>query len=345
MQPSAEDSVKVMTIHAGEGPGVRQRVRARARERPAPATCRSSRTPPSAASRSTSSCGATPRSCPTFEGELPAVLAGAPQARRSSRSGGPPTSALTRARRRLCVTGAHWYGEGLNPKKAEHVLRRARGVGQTETGRAEVGRPTPSAGDEPAPRLPRAVRARLARAARCRDESDPLFPDGWRAAAAAEAADGAHGRRRRVGRSTRPSSSPSRRRPSERRRWQRSCWNARTAARRGSGRPQHRLGRGLIDYARARSASTGRPFDRCRGSAARRPGSARRSTRGSSGRASGQATLLELDEAPDLTAEELAGEPGKVERLQRRRSSRAGSRDRARCTPSARSCCIWRASR
>jgi RecB family exonuclease len=32
-------------------------------------------------------------------------------------------------------------------------------------------------------------------------------------------------------------------------------------------------------------------------------------------RASGQAVLLEVDEAPDLTSEELAGEPGKVERL------------------------------
>ncbi len=33
-------------------------------------------------------------------------------------------------------------------------------------------------------------------------------------------------------------------------------------------------------------------------------------------RSSGQTSLLELDESPDLTAEELTGEPGKVERLQ-----------------------------
>jgi RecB family exonuclease len=32
-------------------------------------------------------------------------------------------------------------------------------------------------------------------------------------------------------------------------------------------------------------------------------------------RSSGQTVLLELDETPDLTAEELAGEPGKIERL------------------------------
>ena len=41
--------------------------------------------------------------------------------------------------------------------------------------------------------------------------------------------------------------------------------------------------------------------------------------------------------APDLTPEELAGEPGKVERL-RRRSWRAGSPDASRCSPSGRSC-------
>jgi DNA helicase-2/ATP-dependent DNA helicase PcrA len=34
-------------------------------------------------------------------------------------------------------------------------------------------------------------------------------------------------------------------------------------------------------------------------------------------RSSGQASLLELEEMPDLTAEDLAGEPGKVERLQK----------------------------
>src|SRR5207237_8744206 len=32
-------------------------------------------------------------------------------------------------------------------------------------------------------------------------------------------------------------------------------------------------------------------------------------------RASGQGRLLELDDEPELTAEELAGEPGRVERL------------------------------
>ncbi|HCP61588.1 MAG TPA: ATP-dependent DNA helicase, partial [Actinobacteria bacterium] len=42
--------------------------------------------------------------------------------------------------------------------------------------------------------------------------------------------------------------------------------------------------------------------------------------------AAGQATLLELEEMPDLTDEELAGEPGRVERLQRNfEASRFGS--------------------
>src|SRR2546430_15698028 len=34
-------------------------------------------------------------------------------------------------------------------------------------------------------------------------------------------------------------------------------------------------------------------------------------------RSSGQTSLLDLDEAPDLTLEDLAMEPGKIERLQR----------------------------
>jgi DNA helicase-2/ATP-dependent DNA helicase PcrA len=38
-------------------------------------------------------------------------------------------------------------------------------------------------------------------------------------------------------------------------------------------------------------------------------------------KSSGQASLLELEEAPDLTTEELAGEPGKMERLQKAWSS------------------------
>ena len=55
-------------------------------------------------------------------------------------------------------------------------------------------------------------------------------------------------------------------------------------------------------------------------------------------RARGQGRLLELEDRPDLTDEELAGDPGRVERL---RESFLASRSRAcrRSTRSGRSCC------
>ena len=64
-----------------------------------------------------------------------------------------------------------------------------------------------------------------------------------------------------------------------------------------------------------RSASTGRPSDPCRGSADPAARIGTEVHRWIERRAIGQAVLLEVDETPDLTSEELAGEPGKVERL------------------------------
>ncbi len=72
---------------------------------------------------------------------------------------------------------------------------------------------------------------------------------------------------------------------------------------------------GVIDYARCPRRffwSFVRPLPRFSGAHARIGTEVHRWIER---RASGQATLIELDEAPDLTAEELAGEPGKVERL------------------------------
>jgi DNA helicase-2/ATP-dependent DNA helicase PcrA len=74
---------------------------------------------------------------------------------------------------------------------------------------------------------------------------------------------------------------------------------------------------GLIDYARCPKRfywSVVRPLPRFSGPAARVGTQVHAWIER---RSSGQATLLELDEEPDLTAEELAGQPGKVDRLQR----------------------------
>ncbi len=72
---------------------------------------------------------------------------------------------------------------------------------------------------------------------------------------------------------------------------------------------------GVIDYARCPKRfywTAVRPLPRFSGPAARIGTEVHRWIER---RAIGQATLLEVDETPDLTSEELAGEPGKVERL------------------------------
>ena len=72
---------------------------------------------------------------------------------------------------------------------------------------------------------------------------------------------------------------------------------------------------GVIDYARCPKRfywTAVRPLPRFSGPAARIGTEVHRWIER---RAIGQAVLLEVDETPDLTSEELAGEPGKVERL------------------------------
>jgi DNA helicase-2/ATP-dependent DNA helicase PcrA len=73
---------------------------------------------------------------------------------------------------------------------------------------------------------------------------------------------------------------------------------------------------GLIDYARCPKRfywSAIRPLPRFSGPSAR---IGTRIHAWIERRAGGQATLFELEERPDLTQEELAGEPGRLERLQ-----------------------------
>ena len=90
--------------------------------------------------------------------------------------------ALTRARRRLFCTGAHWYGENMNAKEGGKFLESSRsGCRDGRHGTCDPG-DGHRRGDEPAPRLPRAVREGLARTGAAR-RSDEVFPDGWRRAA------------------------------------------------------------------------------------------------------------------------------------------------------------------
>ena len=202
----------------------------------------------------------------------------------------------------------------------QRVLRRAGGVGRA-TGDAEAdagpgGRPesteNPMLGyrarfvrDWPGPARP--------------DDADELFPDGLARArrveaaaaggVAAVAARDARRRRPRVVRAPRrraAASSPTHLRERE----------AAEGGPAAEGAPQTALGERRHRRTRsARSASTGRsvrPLPRFSGPAARIGteihGWIER-------RARGQGQLLEVDDAPDLTDEELAGDPGRVERL------------------------------
>jgi DNA helicase II / ATP-dependent DNA helicase PcrA len=216
--------------------------------------------------------------------------------------------ALTRARHRLFVSGAHWYGETERPKKPSEFLDELADWGE-ESGLAHVDRGPDRTGDNPL----LGYRERLVRAwpgPALRDSSDELFPEGWRRAAAAgspgvdvvaslppeerAAYDSAVGEQQSLLREIEDrervvSSSP---------------WMPSSIA----------VG-SLVDYRSCPKRfywSVIRPLPRFSGPAARIGTDVHRWIER---RSSGQAALLELEDEPDLTAEELAGEPGRLERL------------------------------
>ncbi|MDP9342693.1 MAG: ATP-dependent helicase [Actinomycetota bacterium] len=220
--------------------------------------------------------------------------------------------ALTRARKRLVVTGAHWYGETQKPKNPSDFFEELAAWGE-ESGEAMVDRgpdieeENPLIGyrqrfvqDWPGRALPR--------------EEDELFPEGWRAAAVRAAEAGSA-----------PDAAGAELSAAERESLEAAADGNRTLARHLVERereqpvppwvpPSISVG-GVIDYARCPKLfywSAVRPLPRFSGPAARigteiHNWIQRRST--------GQTTLIEMEEQPDLTAEELSGEPGKLERL------------------------------
>ena len=221
--------------------------------------------------------------------------------------------ALTRARRSLSVSGAHWYGEGQKPKAPSLFLDELADWAE-ETGLASVDRGPGEPGEEN-PLL--GYRERFVRdwpGPALRDEADALFPQGWRRAALeaaaagrvppawVEALDGPEQDAYRglaAERSTLAASLVERERTP----------GARPQP------PSTLSVSGVIDYARCPRRfywSAVRPLPRFSGPAARIGTEIHRWIER---RSSGQATLLELDEEPDLTLEELAGEPGRIDRL------------------------------
>jgi DNA helicase-2/ATP-dependent DNA helicase PcrA len=229
--------------------------------------------------------------------------------------------ALTRARKRLQVTGAHWYGDDVrSPKRPSSFFDELADWGEV-AGHATVDRGPDVTDENPLT----GYRERFVRdwpgPAR-REEPDELFPEGWRQAAlAAQAAQSDGG----VGSWVHPAMASLD--PQERERYADGSKAVRLLAEHLIEREREVPGipprpgtvsvGNIVEYERCPKRfywTAVRPLPRFSGPAARigtqiHAWIERRST--------GQASLIDLDEQPDLSAEELAGEPGKIERLQR----------------------------
>jgi DNA helicase II / ATP-dependent DNA helicase PcrA len=223
--------------------------------------------------------------------------------------------ALTRARKRLFISGAHWYGEAAYPKRPSVFFDELADWGEA-AGAAVVDRgPDPPATDDENPLL--GYRQRFVRdwpGPATRVEAEPLFPLGWRRAALDSFSSGG------VQASLLECLDAA-----ERASFETSAPRLRAVARNLADRstvgtptdelPSTLSVTGVIDYARCPKRfywTSIRPLPRFSGPAAR---VGTQIHRWIELRSRGQASLLEDDERPDLTAEELAGEPGKVDQL------------------------------
>ena len=222
--------------------------------------------------------------------------------------------AMTRARRNLFLSGAHWYGDTQKPKKPGAFLEELAAWGQ-ESGLAPV---------DLGPELDPDAGSPLAgyREAFVRDwpgparpaEADGVFADGWRAAAAEASLAGA------VPASLLDALSPADRGSyvqlaASRRAAATDLVEQERAAAEGPRRPQTVSVGGLVDYGRCPKRfywSSVRPLPRFAGPAARIGTEIHRWIEL---RSHGQGSLLEESDTPDLTAEELAGRPGRIDEL------------------------------
>jgi len=237
--------------------------------------------------------------------------------------------AMTRTRKRLYVSGAHWYGETQKPKDRSVFFEELADWGET-TGRATVDR-----GPQPDPDNPLVgYRERLVRnwpGPALSAPADALFEKGWRRAAATAVRAGGVDAAELIPRGLDPAEVRAAAEPNrslathllEREAKEKpALWTEREL---GPSRPWP-PGRprwmpasiavgGIIDYARCPKRfywSAVRPLPRFSGPAARIGTEIHKWIER---RSSGQSVLIELEEQPDLTPEELAQQPGKMERL------------------------------
>jgi DNA helicase-2/ATP-dependent DNA helicase PcrA len=314
VQPSDEDSVKVMTIHVAKGlefdhvfvPGMARGLLPNPRIQQNPAERGKSLDFELRGDAAI---------LPAFDGVL-THFKDALKAQEVIEERRTAYVALTRARRTLSVSCAHWYGENLNAKGPSDFFDELADWGASSGG-AEIDM-GPEADEDENPLL--GYRASLVRPwpeAALRPESDGVFPSGWRTAAVAVAEAGGvtqagltelldeEGRRAFAA-------------VAGERRSLAAHLREREAAEGGAVEPRLPAAvsaSGVIDYATCPKRfywTSVRPLPRFSGPAARIGTEVHRWIER---RSVGQGTLIEPEETPDLTAEELAGEPGKVERL------------------------------
>lgn len=313
VQPSDEDAVKVMTIHQAKGlefdhvfvPGV------------ATGLMPSKRIQQNPAERGYSldfELRGDAEILPAFDGVLSHFKRDL-QAQEVIEERRTMYVALTRARRSLHVSASQWYGELVNAKGPSEFFRElaewgaASGEAALELDEEIETEENPMLGyrqglvrDWPGPARP--------------DDADALFPAGWRAAAVDAVAAGG------VQPSLLDALGEDDRARFERagadRRQLAAHLCEREEAERGPGAegvPQTLSVSSVMTFAQCPKRfywSSVRPLPRFSGPAARIGteihGWIER-------RARGQGQLIEVDDAPDLTDEELAGDPGRVERL------------------------------
>jgi len=317
VQPSEEDSVKVMTIHQAKGlefdnvfvPGLAKDLLPNNRIQQNPAERGKSLDFELRGDAAI---------LPRFEGVL-SRFRDALRAQELIEERRTCYVALTRARRRLFVSGANWYGETQRPKAPSVFFDELADWGE-ESGLARVDR-----GPEPEEDNPlMGYRERLVRdwpgSATAPSRTNGVA-NGWRAAAMA-AVDAGGVVQAGLAEALEEGDRSAFEAAAERNRAAAANLVARASAEavgrsRGGGGwmpPTIAVG-GLVDYARCPKRfywSTIRPLPRFSGPAARIGTEIHRWIER---RSSGQTSLIELEEQPDLTAEELAGEPGRMERL------------------------------
>jgi DNA helicase-2/ATP-dependent DNA helicase PcrA len=310
VQPSDQDSVKVMTIHVAKGlefdtvfvPGLAHGIL------PNPEI------PQNPAERGKSldfELREDARHLPRYDGRI-TVFREELKAQEIFEERRTAYVAMTRARQRLFLSGSHWYGENVRAKGASRFLDELLEWGE-RTGLAETTR-----GDDAAEVNPMlGMRARFVRewpGPALREEADDLFPRGWRRAAAEAVDEG-----------TVPDELVTSLAPQERTLFE-TYSNEKAALARHLVEREAVVGApaevpaalsvsGVITYMACPKRffwTSVMPLPRFSGAAARIGTEIHRWIER---RSSGQVTLLELEDEPDLALEELAGAPGKTEKL------------------------------